>query len=424
MNKIKLALYTILSITILTLVGSVSYAQSLLQQVVPNRVNDSSQLNKPYIIYISADGFRADFATKYGAENLLAFSAKGVQATSMKPSYPTVTFSNHYTLATGMYPAHHGLVNNSFYDPKRHELYVRSNPGVLKDSTWYGGVPIWTLAEQHKMLSATFYWVGSETAVQGIRPTYWYNFSNKIPMDERLKAVQDWLALPAVKRPHLISLYFPEVDVAGHYFGPDSEMVGKAVKFIDSCVAQLNVIAKNSGLDVNFVFVSDHGMVSVDNVSTLSLPKIVDNDNFIVPPGDVLLHIYAKNKADVRTTYKKLREEAVGYQVLLPKNTPKRWHYRPKDNPDGRIGDILLIPQLPKVFNLTSKATSVGKHGYDNNLPEMQATFYAWGPAFKSGLKIDTFENVHVYPILAEILGLGYSHKIDGKLKTLKNVLR
>ncbi len=399
-------------------------AQDISQQIVPNRTNATSQLNKPYVIYISADGFRYDYAEKYQAKNLLALRGKGVEASFMKPSFPSVTFSNHYTLATGMYPSHHGIVNNSFYDPNKEEIYTKANPTSTSDSSWYKGVPIWVLAEQQQMLTAAFYWVGSETKILNTRPTYWYNFNGKIPMDDRIEAVKNWLELPAEKRPHLINFYFPEVDVAGHFYGAESEQVGEAVRFVDDCVGKMVALTKGLGLDVNFVFVSDHGMANVENVETMPLPTSIDREKFVVPNGDALLQVYANEKKDVKALYRLLKREAVDYDVYLAKRMPKRWHFRAKDNEQGRIGDIILIPHFPKVFNLTGRPTTIGKHGFDNEMPEMRATFYAWGPAFKEGLKIDSFENVHVYPLIAEILGLPNDHKIDGKLKVLSSILK
>ncbi len=406
------------------LFGTEAIAQDLTQQIVAGRTNGASQLNKPYVIYISADGFRYDYADKYQAKNLIALREKGVQAAAMKPSFPTLTFSNHYTLATGMYPSHHGIVNNSFYDPKKDETYVKTNPSSLTDSTWYQGVPIWVLAEQQKMLTAAFYWVGSETPILGVRPTYWYNFNMQIPIDTRLKAVAEWLALPAETRPHLINFYFPEVDLAGHYFGAESEQIAAAVRFVDECVGKMVESATQSGLDVNFVFVSDHGMANVENLNTMPVPSIIDQQKFIIPNGDALLQIYAKDSRDIKPLYRKLKRERKDYDVYLAKRTPKRWHFRAKDNRDGRIGDVILIPQYPKVFNLAGKSTTIGKHGFDNNMLEMQATFYAWGPAFKEGLKIQSFENVNVYPLLAEILGLSFQHKIDGDSAVLAPILK
>jgi len=414
----------ILSLLLLICCLQSLWAQDLSQQIQPGRQNSASQTKKPYVIFISADGFRYDYAEKYQAKNLLALREKGVKAVSMKPSFPSVTFSNHYTLATGMYPSRHGIVNNSFYDPHKKQLYVKTDPSAIKDSTWYGGVPIWVLAEQQKMLSAAFYWLGSETAVLGVRPTYWYNFNNKIPMDTRIEAVKNWLLLPEDKRPHLINFYFPEVDVAGHHFGADSKETADAVKLVDDCVGEMVKLTKEVGLEVNFVFVSDHGMTNADNTNTMPQPSIIDKEKFIVPNGDALLQIYAKDRHDIKPLYDSLKKEGVDFDVYLTNKMPKRWHYRAKDNKDGRIGDIILIPRLPKIFNLTGKPTTVGKHGFDNDMPDMQAVFYAWGPAFKEGLTISSFENVHVYPLLAKILGLSFSHKIDGDIKVLAPILK
>lgn len=399
-------------------------AQVFSQQIESGRQNSELQLKKPYVIFISADGFRFDYAEKYHAKNLLGLREKGVKAVSMKPSFPSVTFSNHYTLATGMYPSRHGIVNNSFYDPHKKQLYVKTDLSAIKDSTWYGGVPIWVLAEQQQMLSAAFYWLGSETPILGIKPTYWYNFNNQIPMDTRIEAVKQWLLLPDEKRPHLISFYFPEVDVAGHHFGANSKETEAAVKLIDDCVGKMVQLTKDTGLQVNFVFVSDHGMTNVDHANTLPLPSIIDMEKFIVPNGDALLQIYAKNKKDIKPLYENLKKQSADFEVYLANKMPKRWHYRAKDNKAGRIGDLILIPRLPKIFNLTGRPTTVGKHGFDNDMPDMQAVFYAWGPAFKEGLTIQPFENVHVYPLLAKILGLPFSHKIDGDIKVLAPILK
>ncbi|GAB3814882.1 hypothetical protein GCM10028895_08410 [Pontibacter rugosus] len=199
------------------------------QHVVEGRRNSAEQQQKPYVIMISADGFRYDYADKYNAKNLQALRAQGVEAESMLPSFPSKTFPNHYTLVTGMYPASHGLINNYFYDPQRKESYSMRDRDKVEDSSWYGGVPLWVLAEQQQMLTASFYWVGSEAPVQGVRPTYWYTYNEKIPFESRVKTVVDWLELPEEKRPHLITFYMPEVDHAGHSYGPEAPETKAAV---------------------------------------------------------------------------------------------------------------------------------------------------------------------------------------------------
>lgn len=254
----------ILSLLFSTAVLLVNAQTTLVQHVNQESRNSAEQQQKPYVILISADGFRYDYAKKYNAAHLLELSAGGVRAESMIPSFPSLTFPNHYTLVTGMYPAHHGLVNNSFYDPQRKEGYWLSDKTKVRDGSWYGGTPLWVLAEQQQMIAASLFWVGSEAKIKGIRPTYYYEFTEKISIQERVKVVKDWLDLPADRRPHLITFYLSEPDHAAHRYGPDAPETQQAVQLVDSVVYQLTEVVKATGLPVNFIFVSDHGMTSVD----------------------------------------------------------------------------------------------------------------------------------------------------------------
>jgi predicted AlkP superfamily pyrophosphatase or phosphodiesterase len=242
------------------------------QKIVPNRFNSSSQQSKPYVILISADGFRSDYTKKYNARNLLRLGNQGVTSEYMLASYPSLTFPNHYSIATGLYPSHHGLVDNIFYDKRRKIVYDMHDLRIVHDSSWYGGTPLWVLAEQQKMLTASFYWVGAEAAIQGVRPTYYYNFNDSIPMARRLNEVKKWLQLPEARRPHLISFYFPEVDRESHLHGPDAQETGKAVQLIDASMGQLAAMTDSLHLPVNFIFVSDHGMASVDTEHPIPIP--------------------------------------------------------------------------------------------------------------------------------------------------------
>jgi predicted AlkP superfamily pyrophosphatase or phosphodiesterase len=382
------------------------YAQDTTQQIVPGRSNSKLQQEKPYVILISADGFRYDFAKKYHAENLLRLSNEGVTASSMIPSFPSLTFPNHYTVVTGMYPAHHGLVNNSFYDPNTKRSYTMSKANAVRDSSWYGGTPLWVLAEEHQMLSASFYWVGSEAAMHGVRPTYYYYYNEKISIDDRIEVVRNWLQLPAEIRPHLITFYLPEVDHAAHRYGPESKETGEAVQFVDKAIDKMVASVNSLQLPVNFIFVSDHGMTTVDTVQGISLPAAIDTLKFIIPGSDALLQLYAKNPADILPTYEKLKAGGGDYDVYLASQMPKRWHYSKSDDNYNRVGDIILIPHLPKVFNIGGRRITPGKHGFDPALADMHATFFAWGPAFKRNKKTGDFENVNVYPLVARILGL------------------
>lgn len=394
------------------------------QHIIPGRYNSKGQQQKPYVILISADGFRYDLADKYQATHLQQLRSSGVAAKAMIPSYPSLTFPNHYTLVTGLYPAHHGIVDNTFYDKKRKETYRLGNRKAVEDSSWYGGTPLWVLAEQQQMVTASFYWVGSETAIKGVRPTYYYRYSDSIDMDTRIEAVKDWLTLPVDKRPHLITFYLPQVDHEEHSYGPDSKQAAEAVHLVDESIAKMVRITDSLKLPVSYIFLSDHGMITADTVHQLPMPAAIDTTQFKVPDGDVLVHLYAYNARFIQPTYKALQQQAKDYDVYLANNIPARWHYGAKDDRYHRIGDMILVPHAPKSFNFHCKRMLLGKHGFDNALPDMWATFYAWGPAFKTHLQIDAFENVHVYPLVAKILGLTVSEKIDGSLKVLGGILK
>lgn len=397
------------------------------QVIVPNRYNSQESINKPYVILISTDGFRYDYAQKYNAVNLLNLSEDGVEAKAMIPSYPSITFPNHWSLITGLYPAHHGLVDNFFYDYKLQKSYAMSKKENAEDGSWYGGTPLWALAEKQGMISASLQWVGSASDAGGKRPTYYYPYHEKFKPSEKVDKVISWLKLPEDQRPHFITLYFPEVDGAGHHFGPEAGETETAVHTIDKAIGDLVQKVKDLGLkNVNYIFVSDHGMIQVDIGSPLGIPEILfDKKRFDFYNAQTLLRVYVKNPDEVKAVFKQLKAGKTGdYEVYLDKKLPKYLHFATRDDRYSRIGQILLIPKAPKIFLEKNQKTSVGKHGYDPKLvPEMKAAFFAWGPGFKNNALIDEFSNVNVYPLVAEILGLKIEQPVDGKLKFLQKIL-
>ena len=395
-----------------------------IQYVIPGRTNRLDQLKKPYIILISADGFRYDLADKYKAENLIRLRASGVAADFMQPVFPSLTFPNHYSIATGDYPSHNGIVDNNFYDPAKDLVYRMSNKKGVEDSSWYGGTPLWVLAENQGMLSASFYWVGAEAAIRGVRPTYYYKFNSLITMNDRIRYVRNWLLLPEDVRPHLITFYIPDVDHEEHLHGVDSKQVEDAVHYVDRSIAHLVSTIDSLNLPVSYIFLSDHGMVDIDTLHTLTLPKAIDTSRFIIMNSQAIVHMYAKNPEDILPAYKILESAAKDYEVYLATKMPARWHYSKKDDRYNRIGDIILVSHPPKVFNLTGRHLDPATHGFDPAINVMHATFYAWGPAFKENLKIRGFENIHIYPLIADILQLKITDPVDGNLKVLKPIVR
>ncbi|QJD94493.1 alkaline phosphatase family protein [Mucilaginibacter robiniae] len=398
------------------------------QLVIKGRINSKAQQKKPYVIMISIDGMRYDYADKYQAKHLLALRKSGVQAQSMKPAFPSITFPNHYTMVTGLLPAHNGLVSNRFYDRNFKQFYSYKGK-TAAEGKWYGGTPLWVLAEQQHMLTASFYWVGSEADVKGVYPTYRYPYNEKIGIHQRINTVVKWLKMPAERRPHLITFYFPEVDHAGHEYGPETAETKRQVLFIDSAINELNKAVKTTKLPISFVVVSDHGMATIDNQNVLQIPASVDTTKFTISGEDILVELYAKNPKDasaIKGTYETIKKQKTSdYNVYLRSNTPAYWHYGLKDDRYNRIGDILLEPIYPKVFKIGKGKTKPGAHGFDPiKVKQMQATFYAWGPAFKTHLTIPTFKNLDIYPMVSQVLGLKYSEKLDGSKNLAKRILK
>ncbi len=421
-------LFSILTILIFTFSFSQNKSTDTTQVVVPNRVNAPLVKEKPYLILISTDGFRYDYAQKYNAENLLKLSKQGVSAKAMLPSFPSITFPNHWSLITGLYPSHHGLVDNFFYDYSRKEFYAMSKQENAEDGSWYGGIPLWSLAEKQGVVSASLQWVGSASEAGGARPTYYYHYHEKFTPEEKISKVVNWLKLPEEVRPHFISLYFPEVDAAGHHYGPESEETKNAVKLVDVAIGNLVKKVNELGLkNVNFIFVSDHGMIKVDKGNPLSIPEILlDKERFDIFNSQTLLRVVVKNPNEINAVYHQLKASKTDdYKVILTKRFPRKLHYGTKDDKYNRIGQILLVPNAPKIFLEKGKSTSVGKHGYNpRKTTEMKAVFYAWGDVFKNNLEINEFSNVDVYPLVAEILGLRITEPIDGKASVLEKTLK
>jgi len=390
-----------------------------------------SQSNKTYVnpanpvVLISLDGFRYDYIEKYDAKNLKALARGGVRATSMQPSYPTKTFPNHLTLVTGMYPSRHGLVHNDFYDAELEDVYDMGK--VKEQPLWLWGTPLWTLAEQNHVRSATFFWPESDAKIGGILPSYYHAYNKSTAYQERIDGIMEWLKLPEAQRPGFITGYFSLVDDMGHDFGPDSQQVREAVAMLDGYIGQLaRRIRQELPFAVNLVVVSDHGMVEVTKESKIDWQALDDFDGYKVVSSSTQLMLYAEqgvSPGKLAADAKRLDEKSQGrYLVYTSENMPERLHY----GGSHRIADILLDVLPPATFadkKWLDKAVG-GTHGFDPyRVKEMAAIFIANGPDFKQGLEIPSFENIHVFPLLASILGLPIPGNIDGELSVLAPVL-
>lgn len=390
--------------------------------------NAPQQMAKPYVILVSLDGFRYDYAKKYHAEHLLALGAEGASAPEgMLPAYPSITFPNHYTIVTGLYPEHHGIVANSFYDPARKEVYSYHDDKTVSDGTWYGGTPLWVLAEQQGMRSASFFWVGSEADVQGVRPSYYLKFDGRFPNPKRVEQVLAWLHLPPEQRPHMITLYFSDTDSAGHRYGPDSPQVADAVHELDGEIGKLVDGIKESKLPVDLIVLADHGMAEVKGAPIHLDEYGLSASSFVQTIGP---NMYPKSDEDAQRVYEALRGKSDKFTVYRRAQMPAYLHF--DTNP--REGDPVVVPTGPYFINATADARGdehppVGMHGYDaTRMPEMKAIFFAAGPDIRPGITLEPFENVSVYPLVAKILGLDITNlktgPIDGTLGPLAGILK
>lgn len=374
-----------------------------------------------YVVMVSLDGFRHDYAERYQAHNVLAIARNGVAAKAMTPSFPSRTFPSHYSIVTGLHPARHGLVANEFYDSRRDERYSLKDRAAVGDGSWYGGTPLWVLAERHGIRTASYYWVGSEAAIQGVRPSYYFEFDKSVSYAERVAELGRWLRLPEDDRPRLVLMYFSLVDSAGHFYGPETAELAEAVATVDRTVGRLRRELAATGLPVNLILVSDHGMVPVNNDRPIWPADHADLSAFEIADDGPLQMYYSDDDALVRRTYAALADKANGYRVWLREEVPDYLRFR--DNP--RIGDIVVLAEAPNILAFDrAKRINPATHGFDPyTTPQMGGIFYASGPAFQSGTVIDTFESVHVYPLVARILGLEHD-AVDGRLEVLQPTLR
>jgi predicted AlkP superfamily pyrophosphatase or phosphodiesterase len=386
----------------------------------------------PYVLLVSMDGFSNQYIHKYDLPNLKKFIREGAAADGLIPSFPSKTFPNHYTLVTGLYPGNHGLVDNHFYDPASQTHYTMKNPEVVRNSTFYGGVPLWRLAYQNGIKSASYFWIGSELKNEGEHPDYFLKYEESVPFINRIDQVLDWLTLPEKERPHFISLYFSSPDHESHETGPYSEITRKKVIEMDSLIGVMTARIEATKLPVNIFLVSDHGMLEMkhDESTFIFLDEIVRTvkNKLTVVNGGTQAHIYTTSSTQRDSLFAALKANARDYDIVKSEDFLKRWNYA---NP--RSGDLLLIAKPGKYIVTGSREKTVsslqegktfGAHGFDPGVvKDMYGIFYAKGPNIKPNVKVPSFENVHVYPLIAKILCMKPG-KIDGDFDVLKSIYK
>ncbi len=384
------------------------------------------------LLLISIDGYRHDYIDRGLSPNLEKLARHGVQAASMQPSFPSLTFPNHYTLVTGLRPDHHGVVDNTMFDPQLGKFSLGNRKAVSDGRWWDEATPIWVTADEHGMRTATMFWPGSEAAIHGRHPDYWHPFDGSVGADARVDQVLAWLDLPPALRPRFLTLYFDAVDHAGHKFGPDSPQLDAALRATDDALGRLLQGLKQRGLfqRINLIVLSDHGMAAVPAGNTVLLDDLLPLDQVqLVSEGIVAGFNPRSDSAEDRTRFaaieRKLEQPQQHMRCWDKTRVPARFDYG--SNP--RVPQLICLANVH--WRIASRAKlaakkdppSLGNHGYDNAEPAMQAIFIAHGPAFRVGAKVPAFPNVDVYPLMTHLLGLPAAAN-DGDYDTVKGMLK
>jgi predicted AlkP superfamily pyrophosphatase or phosphodiesterase len=380
---------------------------------------------QPRVILISLDGYRADYLDRGYSPVLAALASDGVHAKGMRPVFPSVTYPNHYTLVTGLYPDQHGVVNNTMHDPILGS-FSPGNRAANTDGRWWNQAePIWVTAQKEGLRTASFFYPGTQAEIHGVRPSYWQLFNSSVQPDARVDQVLAWLDLPPDQRPSFVSLYFEQADVAGHEYGPDSMQVNVALVTVDAALGRLVEGLRQRGMfdDTDLIVISDHGMSATSPERVVLLNEIVNVDHIELVTAIVNAGINPKAGYEAEVERALLAPHS-HLQCWKKGNLPKRFHY----GHNARIPTIVCLPDdgwMVSTAAMASKGGHVplGEHGYDNDDPQMRALFVARGPSFKQHLTVPVFDNINVYALLAKVLGVTPLRN-EGSLAVTAGMLR
>lgn len=375
----------------------------------------AAALAREPVILVSIDGFRADYLGKGSTPVLDSLAAKGVRAEGLRPSFPSLTFPNHYTLVTGLRPDHHGMVDNVMRDARRPGVtYTMSNRSETNDRFWWDGAePVWVTAEKAGLRTATLFWPGSESDIQGVRPGTWLTYDKSMPAEARVERLLEWMGRPAGERPDFATLYFDDVDTAGHQNGPESEVTRAAITRIDRAIGTLVAGLDRLGLKANLLVVADHGMRATSPERVIELETLVPPGSFeVVTQGSSAAFVALSGReAEIR---KALRQAHPHADCWAKADIPAHLQY----GSHPRVPPFVCLAK-PGWLILTRAALTRrpvqagGAHGYDPRDPEMAGLFIANGPAFRSGVVLPAFDNIHVHPLVIRLLQLP-PQRVDG----------
>ncbi|MBR5171709.1 MAG: alkaline phosphatase family protein [Muribaculaceae bacterium] len=374
-----------------------------------------------YTVIISLDGLRWDYLDAYDVPFMDQLASEGVKAV-MQPSFPSKTFPNHYTLATGLTPDHHGIITNVFWDRERGVEFSLNNKETRSKGYYYGGDPVWLTAKHQGVKTASVFWVGSDVTINGEHPTYWRDYqTEQLDYPGRVDEIIRLLKLPEDERPHLVMAYFEEPDRSGHSYGPLHSKTRSAVEDMDLLLSNLWARIQQLPIasQVNFIVTGDHGMTSVDPKRFVDIDDVLPKHWYERFCNDYPTLIYASAPQYIDSIYDAL--QGVDHIRAWKKaDIPAYLGYGTNKN----MGDVIVLPDVGWLFADKPSKKQRGSHGFDHTAADMQVGFRAIGPDFKVGYeKPDRFRNVCIYPLLCYLLGVTPSPN-DGSLDEVHDMLR
>jgi len=398
-----------------------------LQAAGSGGINAPEVRDRPYLILVSIDGFRWDYQGLYDTPAMDRIAAAGVRADAMLPVFPTLTFPNHYSIATGLFPAHHGLIGNRFPSKDRQKFYSLYERETVQDGSWYGGEPIWVAAERAGLVTAAFYFVGTEAPVDGVPMTYWKAYDDSIPGSRRVEQALDWLAMDEAHRPHLITLYFEDVDRATHKYAPGSPQSRRSIERVDGYLAELldGIAALPVADEVYLILVSDHGQTRVREDPPFIIERVVNLDGVLSVDHGAISFLYLPESDRDRAI--EIRDAINGSwqhgRAMLRGEAPAEWHL----TETAGFADLIVQPDPGyTVFSSPKNAghSSKGDHGWAPEFEDMRGIFLASGPRLPNGVRISPISVTDVYPLMMEILSLPISGPLDGNPQRLPALLQ
>jgi predicted AlkP superfamily pyrophosphatase or phosphodiesterase len=372
----------------------------------------ATQPPPPIVVLISIDGWRWDYMDRFRPRVIGRLALTGVRSEGLIPIFPSKTFPNHYTVVTGLHAARHGLTSNTMVDPALPGRFTLSNREVQQDTRWWGGEPLWVGVERQGRIAATMFWPGSDAEIAGDRPTYWRTYEHEFPNVARVDQLLGWLDQPEAKRPTFLTLYFSDVDDAGHRFGPNGDETHQAVLDVDAVIERLISGVERLGLAsrTNYVIVSDHGMAELSRERVIVLDEYIDLSTVDLIDSAPIVGMSARPGVSVDSVYRALAGRHPAMQVYTRSTLPAE--HRLRDHP--RLPDVIGIVDMgwhPTTREALADDESTGRfpggnHGYEPRHRDMHGLFVAAGPQFKSDVVVPAFENIHVYELLCRLLGV------------------